>query len=105
MMDRPSEPLTLTTRPEGVVLEVSVRPKAGRCRVAGASGGRVRVEVTAAPEGGRATREALETLARALAVPVSAVTVLRGERSRHKTVLVRGIAVDDCLSRLEGEPR
>ncbi len=60
----------------------------------------MRIEVTAAPEGGRATREALQTLARALGVPVSAVMVLRGERSRHKTVLVRGLGVADCLARL-----
>lgn len=101
---RPCAPVGVTAHPEGAVLEVSVRPKGGRCRVAGASGGRVRVEVTAAPEGGRATREAVQTLARALGVPVSAVTVLRGERFRHKTVLVRGVAVSDCLARLGGEP-
>ncbi len=99
-MPRSPAPVTRTARPEGVVLEVLVRPKAGRCRVVGAPGGRVRVEVSAPPEGGRATREAVQTLARALGVPASAVTLLRGERSRHKTVLVRGLAASDCLARL-----
>lgn len=97
------QPQAVTAHPDGAVLEVSVRPKAGRCRLAGRSGDRVRIEVTAAPEGGRATREAVRVLARALGVPVSAVTVLRGERSRHKTLLVRGLGVADCLARLGGD--
>lgn len=96
------EPILLTPHPEGAVIEITVRPKAGRCRVAGSSGGRVRVEVSAPPEGGRATREALQTLARALGVPASDVVLVRGERSRHKRVLVRGIGVGEVRARLGG---
>ncbi len=102
-MPRSSAPVTVGMHPDGVVLEVTVRPKAGRCRVAGVSGGRLRIEVSAAPEGGRATREALETLAQRLGVHAGAVSLLRGERSRHKTVLVRGADAVHCLKRLQGE--
>lgn len=90
----------VTPRSDGVVVAVAVRPKAPRCRVAGLSGERVRIEVSAAPEGGRATREALETLARTLGVPCSAVSLLSGERVRHKAFLVRGIGPDEVIARL-----
>jgi len=87
------------------VVEVSVRPRASRCQVRGVSAGRLRIEVCAAPEDGRATHEALSTLADALRVPVSGLSVLRGERSRHKTILIRGLPAEECRKRLRIEPR
>ena len=53
----------LSERPDGVVVEISVRPRAGRCRVLGVTADRLRVEVTAAPEDGAATEQAMATLA------------------------------------------
>ncbi|MBM4395829.1 MAG: DUF167 domain-containing protein [Deltaproteobacteria bacterium] len=83
----------ISPRPEGVVVEVAVRPRAGRCRVRGLSGGRVKVEVTAAPEGGEATAQALATLAAALGARASDAVLIRGMRDRHKTVLVKGVTL------------
>jgi uncharacterized protein (TIGR00251 family) len=91
---------TFQSREDGVAVEVSVRPRAGRCRVSGISGGRVRVEVTAAPEGGEATRQALATLASAAGLRASAAVLIRGQRDRHKTVLLQGISLRDCEERL-----
>lgn len=85
---------------DGTVLEVSVRPKAGGCRVALPPSGRARIEVKAAPEGGRATEEALQTLAKALRVPKEAVRLISGGTSRHKTILVYGLSPDECVARL-----
>lgn len=90
----------LEQRPEGVVVEVSVRPRAGRCRVRGVTGGRLRVEVTAAPEGGEATAQALATLASAAGLRASAAVLLKGARDRHKTVLLQGAALAACREAL-----
>ncbi len=86
----------LSERPDGVVAEVSVRPRAGRCRVAGVSGGRLRIEVTAAPEGGAATAQVLSTIAAATGLRTSAAEILKGAHSRHKTVFLRGATLASC---------
>ncbi len=84
----------------GTTLEISVRPHAGRCRVVEASESRIRIEVSAPPEDGKATRQTLKTLADALDIPVADIQLLKGMASRHKTILVKGIGPDDCLARL-----
>jgi uncharacterized protein len=86
----------LQQRPEGVVVEISVRPRAGRCRVGRLTGGRLRVEVTAAPEGGEATAQALATLASAAGLRAADATLLKGVRDRHKTVLLQGASLAAC---------
>ena len=86
----------LSERIDGVAVELSVRPRAGRCRVRGVSGGRLRVEVTAAPEDGEATRQALSTLASALGIPARNIFLLVGTHDRHKVVLVRGVPLKKC---------
>lgn len=89
---------------EGCVIQVAVRPRAGRCRVAGVSGDRLRIEVTSAPEKGEATEQALATLAAALDAPTGTLRLLRGARNRHKDVLVTGMSPEEVRSRLEQVP-
>ncbi len=86
----------LSVRSDGIAVEVSVRPRAGRCRVRGICGGRLRIEVTAAPEGGEATKQALATLAGAFKVPVRDVSLLVGAHDRHKVMLVKGLSLAQC---------
>jgi len=85
---------------EGCVVHVAVRPRAGRCRIAGVSGDRLRIEVTSAPEQGEATAQALATLASALGVPASTLRLLRGARNRHKDVLATGTTPEAAQARL-----
>lgn len=94
----------LEPHPEGCVIQVAVRPRAGRCRVAGVSGDRLRIEVTSAPEKGEATEQALATLAAALRVPAATLRLLRGARNRHKEVLVAGMPPQEVQSRLDAVP-
>ena len=55
-----------------------------------ADGPRLAIAVTEAPEDGRATRAACETLASALGLAASAVTLALGAASREKTLRVAG---------------
>jgi uncharacterized protein YggU (UPF0235/DUF167 family) len=80
-------------------LEVRVVPRAGRTEVAVGERGVV-VRVRAAPEDGRATDEARRALAGALDVPASAISVVRGARSRRKLFEVDGIDGSEALQRL-----
>jgi uncharacterized protein YggU (UPF0235/DUF167 family) len=59
------------------------------------------IRVRAAPEAGRANAEAARALAIAVGVPPTAVSLVRGGRSRVKTFAVEGVsdeALRDALS-------
>ena len=70
-------------------LAVHVTPKAAKCEVVGwrigADGqNELEVKVKSAPEKGKATKEATNTVASFFDVPKSSVRCIRGETSRHK---------------------
>ncbi len=67
----------------GAEISVRVTPKASRNAVELGETG-LRVYVTTVPEGGKANAEVAKLLARALGVPKSDLTLIRGETSRDK---------------------
>ena len=67
----------------GETLAVRVTPKAARNAVV-VEEGTVRVYVTTVPEGGKATRDVVKLLAKALGVAKSRLELVRGETSRDK---------------------
>ncbi len=73
----------------GARIAVRVTPKASRNRIM-REDGVIRVYVTTVPEGGKATKEVIKLLARALGVPKSQVELLRGATSRDKVFGIKG---------------
>ena len=82
----------------GVRCTVHVLPGARRSEVVGVAGDALRVRVAAPPVEGKANRELAEVLATHLGVRPGAVTIVRGDRGRHKVVEIRGGA--DLVARL-----
>jgi uncharacterized protein (TIGR00251 family) len=72
-------------------LAVRVQPRARRSEIVGERGGAVVVRVAAPPVDGKANAELCAFLASLTGVRRSAVTVVRGQSSRDKVVLVKGI--------------
>lgn len=102
-MSAPSSPLSL--RANGVSVEIRLQPRAGRTRlgavVADAAGtGRLKAEVTAPPEDGRANAALIELLAREWKLPKSAISVLKGVTDPRKTLLIADEDPDALLERL-----
>jgi len=87
---------------EGLLIDLDVRPGSPETRIRGYNVWRhsLTVDVAAAPEDGAANR-ALESLFRGFWRGCEA-KVVRGTSSRHKTVLVRGIARADLLAAIAG---
>jgi uncharacterized protein YggU (UPF0235/DUF167 family) len=83
--------------PDGVSVTVKVQPKSRRPGIQGRSvsarGSCLRIGVSEAAEGGRANQAACAELARALALPASAVAVSIGQTSRDKVLRVAGDAI------------
>lgn len=77
---------------DGWRLDVHVQPGARRSEVAGLHGGRLKIRVAGPPVEGKANTELVRYVAERLAIPRRAVRIIRGERSRAKTLLVVGPA-------------
>lgn len=77
-----------------VTFTVRVQPRASRDAIEGESQGALKVRLTAPPLEDRANEACRRILAEHLNIPVSAVRILSGERSRTKRVEVRGVTAD-----------
>ncbi len=85
-----------------VTLAVRVTPRADRNSVASVrDDGVVLVRVTAAPTDGQANKAVLETLADALKLKKSQLTLAGGETSRDKRIQICGLSAQEIKSRLE----
>jgi hypothetical protein len=84
--------LPFVVKEEGgaIRFDVKVVTRSSRERIGPLIGDRLKVQITAPPVDG-AANEALRTvLGKALGVAKSAVTIVRGETGREKTIEVRG---------------
>ncbi|NDV54037.1 DUF167 domain-containing protein [Salipiger sp. PrR003] len=73
----------------GTVLELRVTPKASRNEIREEEG-QIRVYVTTVPENGKANEAVIKLLSKALGVPKSRLTLVRGATSRDKAFRVEG---------------
>ena len=78
----------------GVRLRVHLQPRASHNRVVGAHGESLKVALTAPPVEGAANSALLRFLASQLKVPVSSLSILSGEKSRDKHILIRTTNVE-----------
>jgi uncharacterized protein (TIGR00251 family) len=84
------------------MIDVLVVPRASRTAVGPRVGDRLRIAVTAPPVDGAANAAVIEALADAFGVRKAAVTIVRGETGRRKTVRIEG-ATAAALRRLAGD--
>ena len=71
----------------GAMIAVRVTPKASRDRIT-VEGDQIRVYVTAVPENGKANASVVKLLSKALGVPKSRLTVVKGVTSRDKVIQI-----------------
>jgi uncharacterized protein (TIGR00251 family) len=83
-------------------LEIAVRvtPRAGRTAVTGVRDGILLVRLAAAPVDGAANDALVECLAAFFGRPKRAVSIVAGDRSRHKRVSIEGLDTPEFTSKL-----
>ncbi|HET6371313.1 MAG TPA: DUF167 domain-containing protein [Nitrospiria bacterium] len=86
---------------EGVTLAVRVRPNAREDRIVGRVGDVLQVKVGAPPQEGKANSALIRLLSETLGMPRSCVSIVRGEHSRDKRVLVEGLGAEEIERKLE----
>lgn len=84
--------LKLTETKEGVLLDVHVVPRASRSEVVGVHDGRLKVALCAPPVDGAANAELVALFAELLGCPKRDISLVRGDTSRQKTLLLRGMS-------------
>ena len=91
----------LHTAEDGVTIDLFVQPRASKNQIVGVQGEELKVRLTSPPVDGAANKLCGEYFAKLLGVAKGAVTLVAGERSRHKRLLVRGLTVDEVKRAVE----
>ena len=92
--------LEISVTPEGVIITVSVKPKAKREGVQGIHNGMIKIGVTAAPEKGKANAAVVSILAKLFGLPKNRIELKTGAASRKKAFLVRDITTGEIADAL-----
>ncbi|MDO8735754.1 MAG: DUF167 domain-containing protein [Thermoleophilia bacterium] len=91
----------LSGTPDGTLLLVRVSPGARKSEIMGEAGGRLRIRLQAPPVEGKANRELARFIARELGLKKNRVSLVSGERSREKTLLLQGVSSPEVRERLK----
>ena len=84
-----------TETPNGIVLAVKVIPNAGKSEVVSVKEGELSLRIAGLPEDGRANKELIRFLSKTLKISKSRISILSGEKSRHKKLLLEDVFVLD----------
>jgi len=87
--------------PEGTLLFLKEQPRASKNEIGEVVGQELKLKVTAPPVDSAANRAVIEFLAEKLGVSKSSLALVRGETSRHKTILIRNLAPAEIARLLE----
>jgi hypothetical protein len=85
----------------GVELRILVQPRASRDQLAGVQGDELKLRLAAPPVDGAANAACCAYFAKLCKLPKSRVTLIAGESSRHKRLLLAGAEAPAVLSILE----
>lgn len=96
-----ASPPFLRASKEGLILEVVVAPRAKRSKFVGFHGGYPKISLAAPPIEGRANEELVSFLKELLGIPGRDIELIRGDASKRKAVLLRGISTEKVLQVLE----
>jgi uncharacterized protein len=87
----------------GAIVQVRLTPRSSRDVILAPQNGVYHVKVTAPPVDGKANQALISLLSKALGVPKGRLELVSGEKSRHKTVRIRGMTGPEAESALAEE--
>ena len=83
-------PAWLQITPAGVIISLYIQPRASKNEIVGEQGGALKVRLTSPPVDGAANKLCCEFVAKRCGVAKRDVTLISGDRSRQKRLLVKG---------------
>lgn len=94
-------PPWLRAVPAGVEVRILVQPRASRDQLAGVQGEELKIRLAAPPVEGAANVACCSYFAKLCRLPKSHVTLVAGESSRHKRLLLSGADLAEVAAILE----
>ena len=86
----------------GTLLLVKLQPRASKNEICAPLGDELKIKVTAPPVDAAANQALVEFLADKLDCSRGKVELIRGQTSRHKTILIHGFTPAEVLARISG---
>ena len=84
----------------GTLLSVKLQPRAPKNEIGEPLGDELKIKVTAPPVDAAANQALVEFLADKLDCSRGKVELIRGQTSRHKTIMLHGFKPDEVIKRL-----
>lgn len=83
-----------------LTIRVKAVPGASRDSIAGMLGDRVKVRVSAPPEGGKANKAIIKLFAHALGCKPAQISIVSGHTNPEKTIAIKGLSVSEAQASL-----
>ena len=88
----------LTEKNGCLFINIHLQPRASKNEIVGIHGDSIKVRLTSPPVEGAANSHVIEFFAKRLGVQRSKITILSGEKSRHKTLKIEGLTKSEAAS-------
>ena len=86
----------ITGAADGITIRLHLQPRASKTEICGIQGEELKVRVTSPPVDDAANRLCIEFFAKTFKRPKSAVTIISGQKSRHKKLHISGATLKDA---------
>ena len=97
-------PKYIRETPQGVTLAIRVQPRSSRDEfIADPNADQLKVRITAPPVDSAANNALPKFIAKSLGIPPSATSLIRGEKSRNKTLLITGTDAQAVAEKLRAQ--
>jgi uncharacterized protein (TIGR00251 family) len=97
-----SLPAFLRAQEDGVLLSIKVQPRAAKNKIGESQGAELKIHVTAPPVDSAANEALIELLSEKLDCGRNQIEIIRGHKSRHKTLKLYGFAAEEVLRKISG---
>ncbi len=84
--------LKITKLSDGVKVDVKVLPNSSKCEISGLIDNSLKIKLNVPPIEGKANEKCIKFLSKELKVPKSAISIVQGEKTRNKTIYIKGDA-------------
>jgi len=82
-------------------LSIRVSPNAGRSEIAGLRDGVLQIKVAAPPVEGKANKELIDFLSKALEVRKSSKSIVKGQTGRNKVIAVEEMSRERVIAKIQ----
>jgi uncharacterized protein (TIGR00251 family) len=84
---------------DGIVIQLHVIPNASKTEIVGTHGEALKIKIKAPPVDGKANQAIVSFFSEFLNVAKSKIEILRGDKSKTKSLLIRGIGLTELKGR------